>query len=309
MRASACLAAIIPALAAQCARIVQSNDDGWAESYIRSFNDALIASGHDVVLSAPADDQSGTGASDSPPTPRNDACQYNSCIPNGSLTGHNATRPDLNWVNSFPVTSMKYGIDTFGPQLWNGSAPDLAVSGVNVGTNVFVQLPFSGTVNAATFAALAGIPSIAFSAASVGRLPFDEEPVPLRSILYGQLAAQLTNKIISSGSPYLPPDIFLNVNFPKVEGNCTELSSFQWVLSRINPGIISPPDVSFCGSKRLPTELSVITHGGCFISVSVGNAKDKTTASNSNQALVLDKLRDMLACLPVLSGIRPQSNF
>ena len=32
--------AILP-LAAQAVRIVQSNDDGWAESYIRTFNDAL----------------------------------------------------------------------------------------------------------------------------------------------------------------------------------------------------------------------------------------------------------------------------
>ncbi|KAL7823701.1 sure-like protein [Trichoderma gracile] len=299
MKRSTCLSIILSALAAHCARIIQSNDDGWAESYIRSFNDALLAAGHNVVLSAPAEDQSGTGSSDAPPIPRNEACQYNSCIGDGSPTGHNASRPDLNWVNSFPVTSMKYGITTFGPQLWNGSAPELAVSGINVGTNVFVQLPFSGTVNAATFAALAGIPSIAFSAASLGRVPFDIDPTPLRSILYSQLATQLTNKILSSGTPYLPPDVFLNVNFPKVEGSCTDLSSFKWVLSRINPGIISPPDVDHCGGNRLPTELSVITHGGCFISVSVGNAQDKTTAPNSKQAVVLKKLRDMLTCLPI----------
>lgn len=121
--------------------------------------------------------------------------------------------------------------------------------------------------------------------------------MPLRSSLYGQLAAQLTNKIISSGTPYLPPDVFLNVNFPKVEDSCAELSDFKWVLTRINPGFLSPPDVSFCGGERLPTELSVITHGGCLISVSVGNAKDKTTASTSSQVVVLEKLRDMLSCL------------
>lgn len=61
MKASAYLAAIIPVLVAQAARIVQSNDDGWAELYLRSFNDALNEAGHDVVLSAPADNQSGTG--------------------------------------------------------------------------------------------------------------------------------------------------------------------------------------------------------------------------------------------------------
>lgn len=61
MKASVYLVAIIPALVAQAARIVQSNDDGWAELYLRSFNDALNEAGHDVVLSAPADNQSGTG--------------------------------------------------------------------------------------------------------------------------------------------------------------------------------------------------------------------------------------------------------
>jgi 5'/3'-nucleotidase SurE len=181
MKASASIAIIITALAAQAARIVQSNDDGWAELYIRSFNDALNAAGHDVVLSAPADNQSGTGmyisifvthrhlilfeytcshtihiwvslksvcllnsnsgSSDAPPIPRTEPCGYDSCVGSGNTTGHNDTRPDLNWVNSFPVTAMKYGIDTFGPALWNGSAPEFAVAGPNVGTNVFVQLP------------------------------------------------------------------------------------------------------------------------------------------------------------------------
>lgn len=121
--------------------------------------------------------------------------------------------------------------------------------------------------------------------------------MPLRSSLYGRLAAQLTNHIISSGAPYLPPHVFLNVNFPKVEGSCTDLSDFKWVLTRINPGYFSPPDVSFCGGERLPTELSVITHSGCLISVSVANAKDKTTASTDSQAVVLEKLYGMLSCL------------
>ena len=42
-------------------RIVQSNDDGWAEANARAFFNRLTAAGHDVVLSAPALDRSGTG--------------------------------------------------------------------------------------------------------------------------------------------------------------------------------------------------------------------------------------------------------
>lgn len=55
------LLALLPALGAHGIRIIQSNDDGWAELYVRSFHDALLASGHDVVLSAPAENKSGSG--------------------------------------------------------------------------------------------------------------------------------------------------------------------------------------------------------------------------------------------------------
>ena len=43
------------------ANIIQSNDDGWAEANIRAFYDALKAAGNDVVVSAPATEQSGRG--------------------------------------------------------------------------------------------------------------------------------------------------------------------------------------------------------------------------------------------------------
>lgn len=42
-------------------RIIQTNDDGWAEGNLRVLNDALNAMGHQVVLSAPAENQSGRG--------------------------------------------------------------------------------------------------------------------------------------------------------------------------------------------------------------------------------------------------------
>jgi hypothetical protein len=55
------IATALAALGAHGARILQSNDDGWAELYIRSFHEALNDAGHDVVLSAPAEDKSGSG--------------------------------------------------------------------------------------------------------------------------------------------------------------------------------------------------------------------------------------------------------
>ena len=50
-------------LAARAVNIVSSNDDGWAEANIRALYDSLTAAGNSVVLSAPADNQSGRGNS------------------------------------------------------------------------------------------------------------------------------------------------------------------------------------------------------------------------------------------------------
>ncbi|KAF4121504.1 Survival protein SurE [Geosmithia morbida] len=291
---------LLQALAVQGVRIIQSNDDGWAESYIRTFNDALIDAGHDVLLSAPADNQSGKGSLDSDPSNRTEPCEYDSCPANSGPYGSDPSRADLNWVNSYPATSMRYGLDVFAPEVWgSGVKPDIAVTGPNVGSNLWVQVPFSGTVGSACYAVEeAGIPAIAFSGLSSGNVAFDATPVPERSLVYAELAATLTEAVIASGKPYLPDGVFLNVNFPKVEGGCTAASDFSWVLSRINPGFASPEDVDWCGSTRLPTETHVTGQDGCYISVSVGDASDKTTVNDDRQATVLEKLKDLLVCLP-----------
>ncbi|KAH9883496.1 sure-like protein [Xylariomycetidae sp. FL2044] len=299
MRAQVLLSTLSALGCAQGARILQSNDDGWAELYIRSANEALNAAGHDVVLSAPAENKSGSSSSDEEPEPRTDACQYDSCpADTNAPIGTNETNTRLNWVNSFPVTSARYGLDTIAPPFWDGQAADLVVSGPNVGTNLWLQVPFSGTVGVAAFASgERGIPAVAFSGASSGTLAFDTNPVPARSTVYAQLIAQLTDAVLASGTPYLPEDVWLNVNMPEVEGDCTDPANFKWVLSRINPGIISEPDVEHCGTDRLPTETDVILGGGCNIAVSVGDSTDKTTAPAEKQAVVLEKLGDMLVCL------------
>ena len=58
------LSLALPALAlplATALNIVSSNDDGWAEANVRALHEALTDAGHKVVLSAPAENQSGTG--------------------------------------------------------------------------------------------------------------------------------------------------------------------------------------------------------------------------------------------------------
>ncbi|KAM0324620.1 hypothetical protein ACHAQA_008009 [Verticillium albo-atrum] len=285
--------------AVQGVRIIQGNDDGWAELYARSANAALKAAGHQVIFSAPAENKSGSGSSDEEPKPRTEPCQYNSCPANSGPLGVNASSPDLHWVNSFPVTAIRYGIDNFVKQSWP-EGPELAVTGPNVGSNVWLQAPFSGTIGAAVFAAKdRKIPAIAFSGVSGGTLAWNTLPVPARSAVYGELATRLVNAVVAGGKPYLPDGVFLNVNFQAVDDRCKTANDFKWVLTRVNPGLFSAADAQNCGSTRLPTETSVILRNdACYATISVGDVTDKTTAPAAKQVPVFARLAKFTTCLP-----------
>jgi len=128
------LGLIILPLAANAVNIVLSNDDGWADSNIRVLYRTLKASGHAVLLTAPAIDQSGTGSSMSPPAPLNYQCQYHTCPYGSPATGVWQTDPNITYVNSFPASAMDYGINISGPERFGGRRPDLAISGINNGS-------------------------------------------------------------------------------------------------------------------------------------------------------------------------------
>lgn len=197
------------------------------------------------------------------------------------------------------MTAVRYGIDDFVRQSWPDGA-ELAVSGPNVGTNVWLQVPFSGTVGVAAFAAKERkIPAIAFSGASSGTLAWDTQPVPARSAVYGELVTRLVDAVVAGGKPYLPEDVFLNVNFQSVNDRCQSADDFTWVFTRINPGLFSSPDAQNCGDNRLPREAAVIVRNdGCYATISVGDANDKTTAPAEKQAPVFSRLANFVSCLP-----------
>lgn len=123
--------ALLP-LAARAANIVLSNDDGWAEKNIRVFYDTLVAAGENVLISAPAENESGTGSSDATPTTVTNGCEFSSCPAGSPAIGRNSSQPRFNYVNSFPVTSVRYGIQNLSEQIFGGP-PDIAVTGFNVG--------------------------------------------------------------------------------------------------------------------------------------------------------------------------------
>jgi 5'/3'-nucleotidase SurE len=239
------------------------------------------------------------GSSDTTPTQvDSDGCEFQSCPPNSPATGSNSSDPRLNYVNGYPVTSIKAGINTFGPRQWNGAAPEFAVTGPNVGENIGPTTFISGTVGAAVYAAQHGIPSIAFSGRSGDPTAWNQ-PTPVYSKVYADLALKITNTILASSKPYLPAHVFLNVNFPTVSSTqCNDASKFKFVLTRVNSGLLSARDVEWCGTDRLPWEVTTIFRSDCWATISVGDANDKTTADAIAQAQVLPKLQPILSCLP-----------
>lgn len=194
---------------------------------------------------------------------------------------------------------MKYGIESRAPEFFDGP-PDLAVAGPNVGNNIGIAVYFSGTAGATTYAASAGIPAIAFSGATGSQTSWNVSR-PNYSDVYADLATNLTNHVVAAGKPYLPEGIWLNVNFGSVsDSECTNPQDFSFVLSRIHVAVplITPHDVTTCGSTRLPSEIEVSLASGCWASVSVGLASSKSDANVTMQGVVLQKLGNLLTCLP-----------
>ena len=154
------------------------------------------------------------------------------------------------------------------------------------------------------------MPAIAFSGSSGSQISYTTSPTPNYVNVYASLSKTVTQTLINSGKPYLPANIWLNVNYPDVSTTeCTSASDFKFVLSRIaateNRARDDGEGLDFvereaavkCGGT-LPTETEVVDHDGCYASISVGLADTKHDASSTVQALVQKKLNSILSCLP-----------
>ncbi|KAF8890685.1 sure-like protein [Infundibulicybe gibba] len=283
-------------------KIVLTNDDGWATAVLRATNDALKSSDYNVILSAPADNRSGTGSSTAPPVPRVDPCEFDTCPAGSPAEGFNASDPRLNWVNSFPVDSVRFGIQTLAPKFFH-SKPDFVVSGPNDGTNLGIgTVSISGTVGAACEAALEGIPSTAFSSKSGPQISFTtlDNTTALTTTIsrtYAALTLKYVNTFLALPGRLLPPGITVNVNFsPITADSCTSPRDFTFIFTRLNASTIDR-DVFHCGTDHLPDESTLINGPGCFASITALNATSKLDVDAKIQASVLNRVRPIVRCL------------
>ena len=163
-------------------RILVSNDDGYFSPGIALLAERLAALG-EVTVVAPERDRSGAS---------------NSLTLDRPLTVRRAAN-GFHYVNGTPTDCVHLALTgAVAP------APDLVVSGINLGANMGDDTIYSGTVAAATEGYLFGIPSLAISLCS-------------RAARHLDTAAAVALRLVErfARAPF-PPPVLLNVNVPDV---------------------------------------------------------------------------------------------
>jgi len=178
---------------ANALNIVLTNDDGYSAPNIQALFNALKAEGHDVIMSAPAENQSGKSAG-------------MNWFENVALSV-DPNNADIHLVDGTPAMAVLYGIDILSKKRW-GAYPDLVISGPNEGNNTGILTNHSGTVGAAVTALYRGIPAIAVSADRDTDTDGTEEMVARITV---RVIAALAHRV-----PLLPPGTGINLNIPSL---------------------------------------------------------------------------------------------
>lgn len=178
---------------ADALNIVLTNDDGYSTPNIRAMYKTLKAQGHDVIISAPLEDQSSKSAG------------MDWFVP-VALTV-DPDNPDIHMVDGTSVMAVLYGIDILSKDKW-GAYPDLVISGPNEGNNLGIITNHSGTIGAAVTALYRGIPAIAVSAAQNHNTEGAEEMI-------ARIAIRVVAALIGR-APLLPPGTGISLNIPSL---------------------------------------------------------------------------------------------
>ncbi|MCL9982560.1 MAG: 5'/3'-nucleotidase SurE [Erythrobacter sp.] len=217
--------------AAAARNIVLTNDDGLTSNLVALY-EALKAAGHDVVVSVPCVNQSGQGAAlgiARPVAPIKTPCLNDAAQAGdpgaGPMTRAGLPAGDFYYVDGTPVAALLHGLEVVGKARW-GKAPDLVLSGPNEGQNVGAIILSSGTVSAAQYAAVTGIPAIALSAGSDSEAASLDNPVS--DAVAGRTVELITHLEARAGAgALLPAGLALNVNFPD------QPAGARWQLAEI----------------------------------------------------------------------------
>ena len=166
--------------------ILLTNDDGIHAEGLLRLKEVASALG-DVVVVAPETEQSAVGHS----ITLYDPIKAHEVYKNGELYGFS--------IGGTPADSVKLALHYLLPR-----KPHLVMSGINNGANVGINVLYSGTVSAATEAAILGVPGIAVSIAAKRNPPFDSAFPFIEKIARWALQNNI------------PPGVALNLNVPAI---------------------------------------------------------------------------------------------
>lgn len=262
-------------------KIILVNDDGWATANIRAVYNHLKGAGHHVILSAPLENESGTGNLLRVPTSETTDSYgvFNSSMPGAPSVGFNTSNHCLNYLAGSPAASALYGIQVLAPIHFENSSIDLVVSGVNYGNNAGATFSISGTDGAAYTSLAVGVPAIAVSGATgTAKSYLDLGGPDDPANVYANLTALIVSQI-ANGSRVLPVDVGLNINFPSLSSSCRYPSSFQKStitgkgrnqnVSTANVASLMNGSIVLKNGLHLPTESKKIMH---FAIEALGNS-------------------------------------
>jgi 5'-nucleotidase len=171
-------------------RVLVTNDDGVASAGLAALARVLVDAGHDVVIAAPLDDRSGSGAAIGPM----------------HLNEHIIVEPvEIPGLGGVPA----YGVD--GPPALAvmagrlgafGEPPALVASGINPGCNTGRTVLHSGTVGAALTAANFGISGLAVSI-DAGEEYHHETAAALAAVMVDWLTGAPARTVVNLNVPNL----------------------------------------------------------------------------------------------------------
>ncbi len=166
--------------------ILLSNDDGFHAPGLRALREELkhIA---EVVVVAPEGEQSAVGHAITLSVP----LKVRKVVEDGEFIGYA--------VNGTPADCVKIAVSVLLDE-----APEMVVSGINLGGNLGTCAIYSGTVSAATEGSIMGIPSVALSLDTFENPDFGPA---------AQFARSLVPRVLEKG---LPEGVSLNINIPPV---------------------------------------------------------------------------------------------
>jgi 5'-nucleotidase len=245
--------------------ILLANDDGYQAKGIQILYKHLKSLGHRVSMAAPSGQRSAQSH---------------------SMTFYNPIQvekisEDIFSVNGTPADCIAIALN----HILKDDLPDIIVSGINHGLNVGIDVNYSGTVGAATEAALMGYKAIAVSLDSVD---MDSDTLEKHFLKTSDIVGQILQKSKSFEWPKLE---ILNINVPANPksisvAECGGLSLYvphiEELPSKSQPNLklYLIGGVARCEPGDMSQDVSLVSQN--FVTISFVIAKQSSTKSNEN---------------------------